>query len=241
MAISSILFAFLAGILPALVWLFFLLKEDGKNPEPKRLIAITFLGGMGSVLLALPLERIACLNLGGCTGQLSMAVFLSWAVIEETLKYAITAALILWRRDVDEPIDYVVYMITAALGFAALENALFLLSPFSTGDFVNGILTDDLRFVGSTLLHVVASSAIGFSLAFSYRKMASQGSYSISSIVVVFGLILAIALHALFNVLIISADGSTTLAAFITVWTAVLVFFALFEVLKSFQARRLSN
>ena len=47
---------------------------------------------------------------------------------------------ILWRRDVDEAPDYVIYMITVALGFAAAENMLFLFSPLD-GGVIDGIAT----------------------------------------------------------------------------------------------------
>jgi len=232
---AVIAFSFLAGILPAMVWLLFLLREDARCPEPKQLIALTFLAGMVAVALALPLEHAACNYWGNCVAPgYDIHVLISWAVIEETLKYAVVALVVLWRRAVDETIDYVIYMITAALGFAALENALFLLAPFSAGHYVDGFLTDNLRFVGSTLLHVVASSAIGFSLAFSASKRPAIRIPAAAG-----GLILAAALHTLFNFLIISEDGSTTLAAFFTVWTGVLVFFILFEVLKYYRYRNL--
>ena len=45
-----------------------------------------------------------------------------------TLKYLMAAAFILWRNAVDEAPDYVIYMFTVALGFAAAENMLFLLT-----------------------------------------------------------------------------------------------------------------
>lgn len=236
MNFTIILFSFLAGILPALIWLLFLLREDARCPEPKQLIALTFLAGMVSVGLALPLEHFVCSYWNACASAAltNTTVLLLWAIIEETLKYAVVATVILWRRAVDESLDYVIYMITAALGFAALENALFLVGPFSLGNFSDGFLTNNLRFVGSTLLHVVASAAIGFTLAFSItykrsiRIAASTG-----------GLVLATALHMLFNVLIISGDGSTTIAAFFTVWTGVLISFVLFEVLKYYRYRNL--
>jgi hypothetical protein len=87
--------------------------------------------------------------------------------------------------------------------------------------------------MGSTLLHVLSSSAIGFAMAFSYRKKSrARAAYA------TVGLILAVALHALFNFLILPTGPNGvahTLDAFFTVWTGVLVFFALFEVLKYFR------
>lgn len=222
-------YAFLGGLLPVLVWLYFLLKEDSRCPEPKPLILLAFLTGMLSVVIVLPLETIALSIFGGGT-----PLILAWATLEETIKYALAAVLILWRRAVNESLDLVVYMLTVALGFAALENALFLLAPFAQGLFLEGIVTNNLRFIGSTLLHVVASSAIGFALAFSFRA-----PKIIRTLAATVGLILAIGLHALFNFFIIEQEGAQTIYAFFIVWIGVVVFFALFELLRYFRYRNL--
>lgn len=187
---------------------------------------------MLTVPVVLPLERWACTQLLCSAGDPNGATVMAWAVIEETLKYLAAAAFILWRRAVNESPDYVIYMLTVALGFAAAENMLFLFGPLSDGAIANTVATGNLRFIGSTLLHVLASSAIGFALAFSatlqpMRRIAAAA----------FGVILAIALHAAFNALILRAGGSDTLAAFFLVWTTAVAFFAAFEVLKYFQYR----
>ena len=51
--------AFLCGLIPALFWLWFWLREDKERPEPLLLIAITFIAGMAVVPLALPLQKAA--------------------------------------------------------------------------------------------------------------------------------------------------------------------------------------
>ena len=231
MTSTALGYAFLGGLLPAFIWLYFLLKEDASNPEPRTLIALTFVAGMAAVPLALPLEHYAKVYLDG-----NLSVITAWALIEEVLKYAMVATFILWRRAVDEAPDYVIYMITVALGFAAAENMLFLITPLSGGDFAAGFFTGNVRFLGSTLLHVVASATIGFALAFSTRYR-PQGRIIAAAL----GLILAIVLHTAFNMLIINQGASTALAAFFLVWTVAVVFFAAFEVLKYFQYRNLSN
>lgn len=227
MTLSILGYAFLGGLLPSMVWLYFLLKEDARHPEPKTLIALTFIAGMAAVPLALPLEQYAKAHLSG-----DVLVFTAWALIEELLKYAMAATLILWRKAVDEAPDYVIYMITVALGFAAAENMLFLLTPLMTGGIADSIFTGDVRFLGSSLLHVVASAAIGFSIAFSMKSRPA-----VRILAAWFGLILAVVLHTAFNTLIISKGTSATLAAFFLVWIFAVMFFAAFEVLKYFQYR----
>ncbi len=188
------------------------------------MIFYAFIAGMIAVPLAIPLEQYAQTQFAG------LSKFISWALIEEVLKYAMAAAFIFWRPAVDEAPDYVVYMITVALGFAAAENMLFLLNPIASGSVASSIFTGDVRFIGSTLLHVFASAAIGFALAFS-----DESHPAVRTVAAASGLILAITLHTTFNELIITQGGSTTLTAIFLVWTSAVIFFAAFEVLKFFQ------
>ncbi len=231
MTVTTLGYAFIGGLLPSFIWLYFLLKEDANHPEPKKLIALAFIAGMVAVPLAIPFEQYVRVHLTNTFSYLT-----GWALIEEVLKYAMAAIFILWRNAVDEAPDYVIYMLTVALGFAAAENILFLSSVLFDGQIIDGVFTDNVRFLGSTLLHVVASASIGFALAFS-TKASPPARICASAL----GLILAISLHTAFNELIISEGASTTLTAFFLVWTVAVIFFAAFEVLKYFQYRTFSN
>lgn len=237
--LETIGYAFLGGVLPPLIWLYFLLREDARCPEPLPCLIIAFIAGMLAVPLALPLEALvrdyAFAMYAECNAYVTLClpVIIGWSVVEETLKYGLAALLVLWRKDVNESIDLVIYMLTAALGFAALENVLFLVVPFAQGEVLSGLATGNLRFIGSSLLHVMASSMIGFALAFSYTY-----EKPVRALFAIAGLILAIALHAVFNFFIIQGDAYT-LYAFMIVWTSAVVFFALFETLRYYRYRNL--
>lgn len=209
------------------MWLYFVLKEDASHREPKQLIALTFIAGMCAVPIVLPLEAFAREHLTGQTH-----IFIAWALIEEVVKYLMAATFILWRPIVEDPPEYVIYMITIALGFASAENILFLSEPYFAGQIAHGLVTTDIRFLGSTLLHVVASGAIGFALAFSAHVRA-EGRVLAAGV----GLILATALHAMFNLLIMMRGASSALVAFFFVWIAAVLGLAVFEVLKYSQYR----
>lgn len=242
--VQTLGYAFLGGVLPSLAWLYFLLKEEERCPQPRWAIFLAFVCGMIAVPLVMPLQSLACQEWalsaklacdGGQTSLLGVKVLIAWSAIEEIAKYAVAAAFILWRRDaVRNTIDVVATMLTVALGFAALENMLFLIHPFSQGYLLEAIGLGNLRFIGSTLLHVVASSTIGFALAFS-RNASRPARMAAAS----FGLILAIALHALFNFFIIHGDGSYVILALFTAWTGAVAVFAAFEILKYFRYRNL--
>lgn len=218
--------AFLGGLIPALFWLWFWLREDKERPEPYLLIALAFVGGMMVVPLALPLQKLAIESYDGDN------LILVWVIIEEVLKYAIALIMILWNRAVDEPIDVIVYMITIALGFAALENSLFIFNPITNGDFVNGAITGSFRFLGSTLLHVLASGTVGAFLALAFFK-----SNTLKLFFGTLGLFVAIVLHALFNFFIMDGSGETILGVFLFVWMGIIVLFLIFEKVKILEAR----
>jgi protease PrsW len=232
MEITPVAFAIAAvsGLVPALFWLWFWLREDKLRPEPLLLIAITFIGGMAVVPLALPLQKLAIELYIGTN------LVVAWVIIEEVLKYALAVLVILWNRAVDEPIDMIIYMIVIALGFAALENTLFLLSPLMSGDYLNSTLTGSFRFLGATLLHVLASGTVGVFLAFAfYKSKLVQIGFGMV------GLFLAIVLHALFNFFIIGASGETILGVFLFVWIGIIVLFLLFEKVKATERKALAS
>src|SRR2546421_21164 len=105
MAPSILLVAFLGGVLPAFVWLFFWLLEDRCEPEPKRFVFFVFLTGMVAVLVAFPAERFVAGYLSG-----GGAIFFCWATIEEFLNFGAAYVAVLRFRFFDEPLDAIIYM-----------------------------------------------------------------------------------------------------------------------------------
>jgi RsiW-degrading membrane proteinase PrsW (M82 family) len=217
----------MGGILPALAWLWFWLREDSKNPEPRMLIALAFFAGMLAVAVVIPIEKAVQPYIASTT-----LLFTAWSAIEEIVKYLAARFTVLRRRDDDEPIDPVIYMVTVALGFAAAENSLFLLSPLSGDTILQTIQTGDLRFVGATLLHVLSSSVIGAALGLSfYKPKRVKRKY------VFFGVILAILLHSVFNFLILNTPEAQTLKTFSLVWVGVIVLLGILEFIKRIRPR----
>ncbi len=218
--------ALLGGIIPALIWLWFWLKEDSTNPEPKGLILLTFLAGIVSVFAVLPLQR---LTEGFFTNETTKMI--TWAGIEEVVKYVFVAIVALRSRHCDEPVDFAIYMITGALGFAALENALFLLDPISLNNSVVSLLTGNLRFIGSMLLHAVCSGIVGMAIGFAYYKNFFQREFALFT-----GLLVSIALHSSFNYLIINSSQNV-FSVFTLLWIATILFIFLFELLRRLSGR----
>lgn len=219
---KTIILALLGGVIPAGIWLWFWLKESKKRSEPIGLLIFCFLLGMISVIFVLPIERFIQKIIGSTELQI-----IGWATIEEIIKYLIVLVIISKTKYLNRPIDWAIYMITAALGFAALENTLFLLEPISLGQTVVGLLTGQLRFLGSTLLHAVSSGVIGISLGLSFYMDAFS-----KKLYLILGILSAIFLHSAFNFFIINNNGSSFIQVLAFLWVATIINLLLFEKLR---------
>lgn len=219
--IPTLLIAFLGGLIPALLWLFFWLLEDRCQPEPKWLIFLSFVAGAATVPLVLPFERLALGYLSGAW------VLIAWSAIEELFKLGAAYLVALKSRALDEPIDAIVYMVTVALGFAALENTLFLAGTLGRGELLETIIVGNLRFIGATLLHTLSSATIGIALALAFYK-----GVRVRRLYMAGGVILAIALHAVFNFFILTVGGSIAFVVFVSVWIGLVGVLLFFEGLK---------
>jgi RsiW-degrading membrane proteinase PrsW (M82 family) len=228
MAIETIIYALLGGVLPALVWLAFWLREDYRHPEPRGLILRTFLYGAGVVVLVLPFQKMIDVFLPGMT----LAAIFLWVVLEELFKFGAAYAGGLRSVEDNEPVDPIIYMITAALGFVALENALFLFGTLVGRDIVGSVITGNLRFIGASLLHVVSSSIVGVSLAFSFYK-----SMRIHVMLTIIALAVAVAFHTGFNLSIVHWGNSGAMLAFGLVWIGVILLLLAFEKTKTIRRK----
>lgn len=214
--------AFMGGTIPALIWLWFWLKEDKKNKEPCGLLTMTFIMGMLSVILVLPIQQII-----QKVGFSSDTETILWALAEELIKYLVILVILAKTNFIDEPVDWPIYLITGALGFAALENTLFILKPLLLGDATVSIITGQLRFLGSTLLHAVSSGILGVFLGLSFHlKPIYKKIYFLG------GIIFATALHSIFNFFIIKGDGSNFLETLAFLWVVTIILMLLFEKLR---------
>jgi RsiW-degrading membrane proteinase PrsW (M82 family) len=239
----TIFLAVLGGIIPSVIWLLFWLRED-EHPEPKRIVALSFISGGVCVLLTLPLQYIVYffIDHGKSLAEtvafnfyLGVFVIVIFALVEECFKYLASHWSILQKKEIDEPMDWVIYLISSALGFSAVENVLFLISPILHSNLNSSIATGNFRFIGATVLHTVCSSIIGIFLAFAFYK-----SKKIKNFARIIGISTAVALHSLFNLFIIKFDKSILLIL-ASVWIIAIVIIILLEKIKKIQPRKKHN
>jgi RsiW-degrading membrane proteinase PrsW (M82 family) len=77
--LTTLAYALLGGILPAIVWLTFWLRQDNKKPEPKIMILIAFIGGVIAVFGSLYLEKISSsIDIENILQKLNLEKIYSW-------------------------------------------------------------------------------------------------------------------------------------------------------------------
>ncbi len=220
--------AFLGGIVPSLLWLWFWLKEE-RDSEPNTLLTIVFLMGMLSVIVVLPVEKFIQVHISSNTGQVIL-----WASAEEILKYLAVFVIIYKTNRANRPIDWPIYMLTAALGFAALENTLFLINPLSTSSATQALLNatslGELRFLGANLLHTITSGTIGIAIGLSFFMKELGRKWFLFV-----GFVVAISLHSAFNFFIMKNNGNE-LEVFAFLWVVTIIIMLIFE-----KVRRMSG
>ena len=203
------------AFLSSLFWLWFWLKEDD-HPEPRREILLVFLAGMLGVVVAIILENsFFSANLlfqkffGYSVFWFSIFNIFVFAFLEEITKTAAAFFTAIRSKYFDEPVDAMIYMVAAALGFAALENILFLGESLKVG-VTQSVMVSAFRFINALLIHVSATAIIGSAFAFSFfhkeRRLRE----------LFIGLFFATLLHGFYNFFIIKSVGGVLNQIWIT-------------------------
>lgn len=207
------------GFLLSSAWLTFFLLEDREKPEPTRAILKAFLVGMLSALSAIGLEKIF-LSLSPAIGleSHSLGIVVGNSFIEEFSKFAVIFVFVSAAKYFDEPVDRMIYMIIAGLGFATTENFFFLSNAASSSELV-GLTV--LRFAGATLMHALTSGMLGYYWA---RRM------------IVFGILIATVVHSVFNWLVLSFGPEFYPTTFLV--TISFVLFYEFDRIKAYYHER---
>jgi len=205
-SIILVLFAIL-GLVPSLIWLIYYLKKD-PNPEPRHLLLEVFFAGAFSAIPAAlcetGLQDYYLPHFGLSTSTvLGTIIFYIFGVglFEEYFKYQAFKMPVAEHNEFNEPVDAMIYMTTAALGFAALENVGSLFNLF--GKYPNDIYLIGAglglmlgRFLTATLLHVSCSALFGY---FYSKNIIKKHSHHFP----IWALFLVAIIHGTYNLILI--------------------------------------
>ena len=125
----NVAISFLAAVIPSLLLLSYFYHKD-LNPEPRRVLVMTFCLG---IFIVVPVLLVALPLMLALQGQVTDPVlvglvegFLGAAIPEELFKFLVLVGYCSRHKEFDEPMDGVVYGVVASLGFATMENVLYV-------------------------------------------------------------------------------------------------------------------
>ena len=194
--------AFFFGFVPMFLFAAFVNWLDRYEKEPKLLLGAAFIWGVviaggGAYIL----NTIVGISVYSITGSVSAADFsttsIAAPIIEEALKgLAVLVVFLLFRNEFDSVLDGIVYGAIVAMGFAAIENVLYIYRNGFQGGGWEGFWT--LVFIRVVLVgwmhpFFTAFTGIGLALARSSRNTL------VKIIAVPAGYVVAVLTHSFHN------------------------------------------
>lgn len=198
----SNLILFLVAVLPILFYGLFLYYKD-KHKEPLSLLLELFLCGVGSTFLVYIFTFILCLVFPFFTisyddlnlGELFIAVFVGIAFIEEISKYIFCYSVSFNHPEFDEFYDMILYCAFVSLGFACLENLLYV---YNSGIFV-GIMRSITAIPG----HICDGIFMGYYLGLAKLSLLN-GNKKLFCKNIFLSLFIPVMLHGIYDYLLFS-------------------------------------
>lgn len=159
MTTSAIL---MLGFLPAIVLFAFIYLKDRRQPEPAGKLLKAFFFG----ILSIPLTFVLCAVIGliwpnvytsGSLMGTAYEAFATAAIPEEAAKLVMLMLVLRNNKHFDEKLDGIVYAVCVTLGFATIENVMYL---FGNGDDV--LIVAILRAILSVPTHFLCGVIMGY-------------------------------------------------------------------------------
>ena len=147
------------ALAPAIAIMVYIYIKDKYEREPIKLLLINFgLGATASILMTLIIGAFGNFFLPVTDPesilQQFIKAFIVVALVEEFSKYVIVRYVAQNNKEFDEPFDGIVYAVMVAMGFAALENIMYV---FQYG-MTNGII----RAFSAVPAHATFGILMGF-------------------------------------------------------------------------------
>ena len=185
--------SFILAVLPPLLIAFYIYKQDKFDKEPKELILKSFLFGCLSVIPIIILELIFNENI---FSNYFVYMFCGVAFVEEGMKYFFLKKYLFNKPEFNEPFDGIVYAVMVSLGFATVENLVYVFIYYPDQQISVAIQ----RMISAIPLHASCGVIMGY-----YVGLAKFSSSS--RILLLKGVFFATLLHAIYNYFILSENG----------------------------------
>jgi protease PrsW len=207
---SNILLLLAAATLPSITIAYWIYRQDSHEKEPKKMLLWAFLCGCASTIPAI-IGQTYFKHLENPNSLFDTAIFAFGvvALTEELSKYLLLRRFVYPQKDFNEPIDGIVYGVMVGLGFATLENVMYV---FNAGN--NGFSTALGRAFTAVPAHasfgVLMGAYIGLAKFFPEKR----------AIYTFIGIGLAVFFHGAYDFFLMQQvyEGMAIMAIFTLVW-----------------------
>jgi RsiW-degrading membrane proteinase PrsW (M82 family) len=162
MPISLSLFCIALATLPSLFWFLFWWFKDNQK-EPRWVILLAIIGGILSALVLFPFRY--------SFGNINWIFLILIAAVSEEILKSLAEVVVVekYYNKFDQVIDGIIYAVSVAMGFALVENIVYLLEiGKEEGITANFWLTYSVRSIVTTFAHGIFTSIFGFAYALAY-------------------------------------------------------------------------
>lgn len=179
------------SILPVVLLLLYIYFQDKYEKEPFWLLLLAFFGGM----IAIPMDLFLVALVDGIHYSESVfhSAFIDAGFCEELCKFVVLFLIIWWNKNFNEHMDGIVYAAFVGLGFACVENVLYV--------FQGGIGTGIVRALLSVPGHFLFAVIMGYFLSLAKFDEKKRFGYLMAS------LFIPVLAHGLFDWMLMITDA----------------------------------
>ena len=202
------------ALAPVVFLMTYVYVKDQYDREPLKYLIITFILGIATAIPVVYIGGVLRQGLGVSHDSilgLAVYAFIVVALTEEGMKYLVLRYYNYPHKEFDEPYDGIMYGVTVSLGFAAIENVLYVMD--------GGQDVALLRMFTAVPAHAVFGILMGYYVG--RAKYLKNGSPFLERLK---GLGIAVLFHGLYDFFLFLNAGLVTLFAFVSlaigIWLA---------------------
>jgi protease PrsW len=162
------------ALAPGLAIMLYIYLKDKHEREPLFLLFISFLYGAFSTMITLaisfPLDFLVTLKENDVVHEFVEAFF-KVALIEEFSKFFFVRFILYRNKNFNEPFDGIVYAVMVSMGFATLENVVYV--------YNYGMETGILRMFTAVPAHATFGVIMGYFLGIGKFRHSNQVAFSV--------------------------------------------------------------
>ena len=207
------IFLFVLAIIPGIVISIWIYRQDRYQPEPVSLVIRAFICGcLSTVPAVIGQEFFQDLQNSQSLSDTALFSFGIIGVTEELSKFFMLRCFLYNEKDFDEPIDGIVYAVVIGMGFATLENVMYIFNVDELSG--NALLTALGRGLTAVPAHATFGVLMGAYVGLAKFKPEKREFYML------IGVLLAIFFHGLYDIFLIQQvyEGMTVLSIIALIW-----------------------